>query len=176
MALMRCEAMSDAGTFAASWHPVHFQTRFAMRFLFNVLRTTALVWVLGASLFAAPARAEVSAESAQAVQATVQAQLAAFAADDAERAFAFATLAIRTLFQTPANFLAMVRQDYPVVYRPAKVLFLSPKALDAAVVQPVQLVDAAGQSWLAMYTLERQADGRWLINGCVLVPDRALGA
>jgi len=63
-----------------------------------------------------------------------------------------------------------------VVYRPAKVLFLSPKALDAAVVQPVQLVDAAGQSWLAMYTLERQADGRWLINGCVLVPDRARGA
>jgi hypothetical protein len=27
-----------------------------------------------------------------------------------------------------------------------------------------------------MYTLQRQADGRWLINGCVLVPDRSLGA
>jgi hypothetical protein len=147
-----------------------------MRHLFTVLRATVLVWALGASLLAAPVRAEVSAESAQAVQATVQAQLAAFAADDAERAFAFATLTIRTLFQTPANFLAMVRQAYPVVYRPAKVLFLSPRALDAAVVQPVQLKDAAGQSWLAMYTLERQTDGRWLINGCVLVPDRALGA
>jgi hypothetical protein len=147
-----------------------------MRHLFTVLRATVLVWALSASLFAAPARAEVSPENAQAVQATVQAQLAAFAADDAERAFAFATLTIRTLFQTPANFLAMVRQAYPVVYRPAKVLFLSPRALDAAVVQPVQLKDAAGQSWLAMYTLERQTDGRWLINGCVLVPDRALGA
>ena len=126
-----------------------------MRHLFAVIRATVLVWALGAGLLVAPARAEVSAENAQAVQAT---------------------LTIRTMFETPANFLAMVRQAYPAVYRPAKVLFLSPRALDAAVVQPVQLKDAAGQSWLAMYTLQRQADGRWLINGCVLVPDRALGA
>ena len=147
-----------------------------MRHLLAVIRATVLLWALGASWLAAPARAEVSAESAQAVQTTVRAQLAAFAADDAERAFAFASLTIRTMFQTPENFLAMVRQAYPVVYRPAQVLFLSPRALDAAVVQPVQLKDAAGQSWLAMYTLERQDDGRWLINGCVLVPDRTLGA
>jgi hypothetical protein len=109
------------------------------------------------------------------VKATVQAQLAAFAADDAEQAFAFATLTIQNIFQTPANFMTMVRQAYPVVYRPAKVMFLSPRTLDAAVAQPVHLTDAAGQSWLAMYMLERQADGRWLINGCVLVPDRSLG-
>jgi len=147
-----------------------------MRYLFAVLRAAVFLWVLGASLLAAPARAEVSAESAQAVQAAVRGQLAAFAADDAEKAFAFATLTIRTIFQTPANFLTMVREAYPVVYRPAKVLFLTPRALDASVVQPVQLRDAAGQSWLAMYTLERQADGRWLINGCVLMPDRAQGA
>lgn len=146
-----------------------------MRHLFAVIRAAVLLWVLGVGMLAATARAEVSAESAQAVQTTVRAQLAAFAADDAERAFAFATLTIRTMFQTPENFMAMVRQAYPVVYRPAKVLFLSPRALDAAVVQPVQLQDAAGQSWLAMYTLERQVDGRWLINGCVLVPDRTLG-
>lgn len=147
-----------------------------MRHLSSVLRASLLALLTWAALLSLPGRAAVSDQDSQAVQATVQAQLAAFADDDAERAFAFATLAIRTLFQTPANFLAMVRQAYPVVYRPVKVLFLSPKALDAAVVQPVQLVDAAGQSWLAMYTLERQTDGRWLINGCVLVPDRARGA
>lgn len=146
-----------------------------MRQLFAVLRATGLVWALGASLLTTPARADVSAESALAVKATVQAQLAAFAADDAEQAFAFATLTIQNIFQTPANFMTMVRQAYPVVYRPAKVMFLSPRTLDAAVAQPVQLTDAAGQSWLAMYMLERQADGRWLINGCVLVPDRSVG-
>jgi hypothetical protein len=54
-------------------------------------------------------------------------------------------------------------------------MFLTPSEIEAAVVQPVHMTDARGQSWLAMYTLMRQSDGRWLINGCVLVPDRSLG-
>lgn len=145
-----------------------------MRHLTIVLRATVLMWVLGTGLLATQAQAEVSAERALAVQATVQAQLAAFAADDAEQAFAYATPSIRQIFQTPANFLTMVRQAYPVVYRPAKVMFLTPSTLDAAVIQPVHMTDTAGQSWLAVYTVERQADGQWLINGCVLVPDRGL--
>jgi hypothetical protein len=72
--------------------------------------------------------------------------------------------------------MAMVRQGYPVVYRPAAWLFLTPKALDAAVVQPVQMRDSSGKSWVALYTLQRQTDARWLISGCVLVPDVAVGA
>jgi hypothetical protein len=91
-----------------------------MRHLFAVLRANVLMCVLGASLLVTPARAEVSAESALAVRTTVQAQLVAFAADDAEQAFAYATLTIQNMFQTPTNFLGMVRQAYPVVYRPAK--------------------------------------------------------
>lgn len=145
-----------------------------MRHLTTVMRATVLMWVLGAGLLATQAHAEVSAERALAVQATVQAQLAAFAADDAEQAFAYATPSIRHIFQTPANFLTMVRQAYPVVYRPAKLMFLTPSTLDAAVIQPVHMTDAAGQFWLAVYTVERQADGQWLINGCVLVPDHGL--
>jgi tripartite-type tricarboxylate transporter receptor subunit TctC len=83
---------------------------------------------------------------------------------------------IRALFQTPENFMAMVRQAYPVVYRPKDVQFLTPRSLDAAVVQPVHMRDSDGKSWLAMYTLQRQADGRWLISGCVLAPNRSVGA
>jgi hypothetical protein len=147
-----------------------------MRHLSLPLRFFLLVILASAALLGSSARAAVSVEDAQAVQVTVRAQLAAFVAEDAELAFSYAAPNIRSLFQTPERFMAMVRQGYPVVYRPAALLFLSPRALDAAVVQPVQLKDAAGQSWLAMYTLQRQADGRWLINGCVLVPDRALGA
>ena len=146
-----------------------------MRHLFAAIRANVLMYALGASLLVTPARAEVSAESALAVRTTVQAQLAAFAADDAEQAFAYATLTIQNMFQTPTNFLAMVRQAYPMVYRPAKLLFLTPGEMEAAVMQPVQMTDASGQSRLAMYTLMRQSDGRWLTNGCVLVPDRSLG-
>ena len=104
---------------------------------------------------------------------TVQAQLAAFAADDADLAFSYAAPVIRDMFQTPEKFMAMVQQTYPVVYRPAKVLFLAAKGPDSAVVQPVRMWDLGGSSWLATYRLERQTDGRWLINGCVLARERS---
>jgi hypothetical protein len=147
-----------------------------MRHLSLPLRFFLLVILASAALLGSSARAAVSVEDAQAVQVTVRAQLAAFAAEDAERAFSYAAPNIRALFQTPENFMAMVRQAYPVVYRPVDLRFLTPKSLDAAVVQPVHMRDAGGLSWLAMYTLQRQADGGWLISSCVLAPDRSVGA
>ena len=54
-------------------------------------------------------------------------------------------------------------------------LFLTPSEIEAAVVQPVHMTEASGHSWLAIYTLMRQSNSRWLINGCVLVPDRSMG-
>ena len=135
--------------------------------LLSLLRKSLLASAILFCLLTA-ARAQLTETSAQAAKETVQAQLAAFAADDAELAFSYAAPAIRDMFQTPAKFMAMVQQTYPVVYRPATVLFMTAKGLDLAVVQPVRIWDLAGNSWLATYTLERQVDGRWLINGCVL--------
>ena len=147
-----------------------------MRHLPFSFRFFLLVILASVALLGSPARAAVSIEDAQAVQVTVRAQLAAFVAEDAELAFSYAAPNIRSLFQTPERFMAMVRQGYPVVYRPAALLFLTPKALEAAVVQPVQMRDSNGKSWLAMYTLQRQTDASWLISACVLVPDGSVGA
>jgi hypothetical protein len=69
--------------------------------------------------------------------------------------------------------MAMVQGAYPVVYRPSKLLFLAASDMDSAVVQPVKMWDQNDRSWIATYKLERQADGRWLIDACVLVRDRA---
>ena len=66
-----------------------------------------------------------SAEHTTAMRAVIEAQLAAFAADDAARAFSYAAPGIREVFGTPDRFLAMVRSGYPVVYRPASVTFLA---------------------------------------------------
>ena len=33
------------------------------------------------------------------------------------------------------------------------------------------LVGPDGKSWVALYTLQRQPDGTWKIDGCVLLPD-----
>ena len=69
---------------------------------------------------------------------------------------------------TARNFIDMVRIAYPVVYRPASLSFQVPVTKNAEVWQAVQMRDAMGVDWTALYTLKRQADGIWKINGCVL--------
>jgi hypothetical protein len=115
----------------------------------------------------------VKPEDARAIQTVVRAQLDAFAADDATQAFSFAAPNIRDLFVTSERFLSMVRNNYPVVYRPASVAFLTPKGLDDDLVQPVYMRDGKGVSWLVMYTLRRQPDASWRISACVLAPTDA---
>ena len=113
----------------------------------------------------------VSAADARAVREVVEAQLKALAVDDAVRAFSYASPAIRTQFGDAANFMAMVLSGYPMVLRPAATAFFQPAAIDGAVLQVLQLRDRAGKAWLATYTLQRQPDGRWRINGCAVRPD-----
>ena len=128
--------------------------------------------MLAMSLLSA-ASAQLNETTAEAVKNTVQAQLDAFAKDDADLAFSYAAPNIRAMFETPQNFMAMVQHAYPVVYRPAKLLFLAAAGTEAAVALPVKMWDQKGQSWMATYKLEQQKDGRWLIVACVLVRDQA---
>jgi hypothetical protein len=135
-------------------------------------RVACAVW-LGAVLFIGEARAHaepVTAEDALAVRAVVEAQLAAFAADDAKRAFSYASPSIREMFGTPDRFMEMVRTGFPVVYRPAAVIFLNPVRLEGQLFEGVQLTDADGSVWLATYRLERQPDKSWRISGCDVQP------
>jgi hypothetical protein len=110
---------------------------------------------------------DVSAADTKAVRALIEAQLAAFAADDAEKAFSYAAPGIRAMFITAERFLSMVRDGYPVVYRPASVSFLKPEWIDTKLIQRVQMTDAAGAPWMVVYELERQADKSWRIAACV---------
>jgi hypothetical protein len=135
--------------------------------LSTVIRSFA-AW-LAAFAFLVPAfAAEVSAADARGVKSVVQAQLSAFAADDARKAFSFAAPNIRQLFSTPDKFMAMVRAQYPMVHRPASVAFLKPEADGESVIQRVQMTDSAGSPWLVTYLLQRQKDKSWRISACVV--------
>jgi hypothetical protein len=114
---------------------------------------------------------ELSDADLRAVRATIEAQLKAFAADDAVRAYSLAAPAIRSQFGSAQNFLAMVREAYPVVYRPASTAFFKPEWVDDTVRQVVQMRDSAGRTWLATYQLQRQPDKAWRISGCAVLPD-----
>ena len=128
-------------------------------------------WIAACVAAAAPlpgrAAPDVSSADAKAARAVIEAQLAAFAADDAEKAFSYAAPGIRALFVNAERFMSMVREGYPVVYRPASVAFLKPEWSDSKLLQRVQMTDAAGAPWMVVYELERQADKSWRIAACV---------
>jgi Domain of unknown function (DUF4864) len=122
-----------------------------------------------------PAAADevVSQADASGVRAVVQAQLDAFAADDAASAFSYASPDLRLAFGTPDRFMAMVRRSYAVVLRPAAVAYAAPEASGSEILQRVHFTDASGVLWLAIYRLQRQDDNNWRIAGCELVQSRA---
>jgi Domain of unknown function (DUF4864) len=134
-------------------------------------------WLLRLSLVAllcplAVGAATLSAADVGAVRAVIEGQLDAFAADDAERAYGYASTAIRTQFGDAAAFMAMVRSGYPMVVRPVTVTFFQPQAAaDGTVSQTLQLRDRAGRLWRATYQLERQPGDGWRIDGVTVVPD-----
>jgi hypothetical protein len=131
----------------------------------------SLLLLVSGAAFAPAALAQeraVSAADAKAIEMVIRAQLDAFAHDDADKAFSYAAPGIRNVFGSAANFISMVKKGYPVVYRPASVIFLKPVPDDDAVIQPVRMTDADGRIWIAVYLMERQAAGGWLTNGCQL--------
>jgi hypothetical protein len=135
----------------------------------RALLRVALLAVTAPRLALAQSQPSLPVSEASAVRAVVRAQLDAFAADDAVRAFSYAADGIRDRFGSAGQFMQMVRGSYPMVVRPAAVTFLAPRRADAQVLQPVQLTDREGRMWLALYSLQPQPDGGWRISGCQVI-------
>ncbi len=138
-------------------------------------RRALLVGTVLAGMLALAGAAEPVADAdARAIRRLVEAQLHAMATGDARLAFSYASPDIHRQFGTAENFMAMVRQGYPMVVAPASTSFYLPEPDDqpAMVLQMVQLTDRTGRRWLASYQLQRQPDGGWRINGCAVVADR----
>lgn len=121
------------------------------------MRTLLIACLLALGL-AAPATAQNTD-----IEATINSQMEAFKADDVDRAFTFASPTIRDLFQTPENFGAMVRNGYPMVWRPSDVQYLELREIDGALWQTVQVTDAQGRVHYLGYQMIQTENG-WKIN------------
>ena len=132
------------------------------------MRVALLLLTLGFFGVASGAGPRISDADAKAIRAVVQAQLDAFATGDGEKAFSYAAPGIRAQFGIPGVFMAMVREGYPVVYRPASVDFLPVSMERGEVFQRVRMTDAEGVVWVAHYAMEKQKNGAWRIAGCRL--------
>ena len=142
-----------------------------------VRRGLGCVALLGLLAPVAAGAAVLAEADARAVRQVVEAQLDAFAADDAERAFSYASASVRAQFGDATNFMGMVRSGYPMVVRPAAVSFLqaqSDKGAEGAKVtvrQAVQLRDGEGRLWMAKLPL---LNSEWVSWGGVEHRDQEL--
>jgi parvulin-like peptidyl-prolyl isomerase len=116
--------------------------------------------------FTLPARAADDVATAQSV---IRSQVEALSRDDAAAAYSYAAPAIHDIFPRADLFLFMVQQSYAPVYRHKSFEFGEARVSDGKIAQRVHIVDANGEAWEALYTLEQQPDGSVKIIGCVLL-------
>jgi hypothetical protein len=130
-------------------------------------------FMLVVALFVAqPAFADEPDDS---IQATISNQIEAFMADDFVTAFSFASPNIKGMFRTPENFGLMVREGYPMVYRPQEVQMLELREVAGALWQRVLVTGPDGRGHVLDYQMVETVEG-WQINGVQLLTSADVGA
>ena len=111
----------------------------------------------------------LAADDVAAAQGVIRAQEQAFDRDDAAGAYSYAAPAIKQIFPTADIFMSMVENSYAPVYRHKSFEFGETKIEGNWIGQRVHIIDANGEAWEALYTLEQQPDGSYKITGCSLL-------
>lgn len=125
--------------------------------------------ILVALTLALPARADETA-----IQGVITSQIEAFKVDDFARAFTFASPMIKGMFRNSDNFGRMVKNGYPMVWRPAGMRFGGLTTREGKLFQTVFFTDQAGKLFEAAYEMI-ETDAGWQING-VYIREADLGA
>lgn len=102
------------------------------------------------------------------VQETIAAQLDAFLRDDFDHAFTYASPKIRRIFRDPNTFGMMVRQGYPMVWRPADFTFLHSKKTPWGMSQIIEIIDKNGRAHYLRYDMVPSETG-WKIDGVAIL-------
>lgn len=104
------------------------------------------------------------------IRRVIASQREALVEGDGERAFGFATPALRNHFGSAERFMRMVRESYSALLEARDAAFLEGAVIAGDVVQPLRLVLPDGSVRVALYGMQRQGDGTWRIAACVIAP------
>ena len=135
---------------------------------------TLRLWMALSAAMVATAWAENVLPPEAGIEGTIQSQIDAFLVDDFARAFTFASPNIQGLFGSADRFGTMVRNGYPMVWRPEDVQFLELRDLDGRLWQKVMVRDQRGKLHILDYQMI-ETDAGWRINGVQLLPAPDLG-
>lgn len=119
------------------------------------------------AILALPLAAPAQGVDTAGIRAVIERQIAAFLRDDVDAAWTFAAPSIQGKFATPENFGRMVREGYPMIWRPERYSVGEVSETPGGPVQTVTFVDTDGTAWEADYTM-RLVDGDWRIAGVSL--------
>jgi hypothetical protein len=138
----------------------------------NFIRKCLALLLLACAFTAVDAMADANLTAAdwKAIRKVITDQRAALVAGEAEKAFAFAAPGIRSQVGSADAFMTMVASDYEAIITARDVEFLEGDVVAAIVVQPLRLVGRDNSVRVALYTMEKQANGSWRISGCRMAP------
>jgi hypothetical protein len=126
-----------------------------------------------AALAATP---QIRASDWKSIKQVISAQRAALIAGEGEKAFGYATPAIRAQFGDADIFMAMVQVGYPALLTARYTEFLEGAVIGGLIIQPLRLIDADNSVHVALYTMEKQKNGAWRISGCRIGPSTVQSA
>ena len=127
-------------------------------------------------LYGPVSAAEWSKSDRTEFQRIISSQISAFRADDAAKAYSFASPGVKSKFTTSAIFMSMVRNGYPAVYRAQSFSFEGLSEELGNPTQRVKLIGPEGATWLALYGFQKQPDGNWRISAVVVVKSSEVSA
>ena len=116
------------------------------------------------------AKSEISYEKEfSETQSIIESQIQAFLDENAELEYSYAAPLIKMKFNSPQEFMYMVRNYYEPVYNPKQFQFLDAKYFEGAIFHQLQVISQKNESFLATYSLI-QDEGNWKISGCAVYP------
>ncbi|MEO1537162.1 MAG: DUF4864 domain-containing protein [Pseudomonadota bacterium] len=120
--------------------------------------------ILSSILWLGAASAEDALPRDAGIEATIDAQIDAFLKDDFATAFTYASPNIQGFFGTSERFGQMVRNGYPMVWRPGDVQYLDLRDVAGNLWQKVLITDQSGGVHVLDYQMIQTSEG-WRING-----------
>lgn len=135
-----------------------------MKSLTLTASTFAAVLALALMLIAMPATSD---ETDDAIQNTILSQIEAFANDDKDAAWAYASEGIKRHSGSVDTFYNMVKLAYGPVYQATSLEFRERIPHAGFEIQIVRLVGPEGKHWRAAYRMVK-SDDQWRIGGVVL--------
>ena len=111
------------------------------------------------------------------IQNIIKKQINAFALNDYETAYTYASDEIKNIFTDEKIFKNMIISDYSILINPKNVIFEKPMVLDKNMVaQKVKIIGLNNLEVYAVYTVIKNTQQQWRIAGCALIKNEEIVA